>query len=290
MHSTISYRRVILRECSTEEKDFLDLYHIFRATLKPDLSFREFKAYYYSAKLEYIDVTFILAGDREGQGDRGSRIIGFCSAAFYSADAASSKTAAGGSKADAGRSKTVIGRAATGILEAYRGRALPKWRLYCKYIRYWGRHPFRSIILSAYVANPLIYAMICKYTGIAYPHPATPVPAAIIRLKDELLRGQRIVIPADNTFVVPIHFSVALGEKERQRINTSRDPSVGYFVKINPKFLQRHGVLVIIPVNLKNILWSSWKFLYYKTLRPGVRAGLGFPGGRPFGEGEINFN
>jgi hypothetical protein len=267
MHSTISYRRVILRECSTEEKDFLDLYYIFRATLKPDLSFREFRAYYYSAKLEYIDISFILSGNR---------IIGFCSAAFYSADA--------------GRSKTIIGRAATGILEAYRGRALPKWKLYCKYIRYWGRHPFRSIILSAYVANPLIYAMICKYTGIAYPHPASPVPAAIIQLKDELLRGQRIGIPADNAFVVPIHFSVALGEKERQRIFTSRDPSVGYFVKINPKFLQRYGVLVIIPVNLKNILWSSWKFLYYKKLRPGVRAWLGFPGGRPLGAGEINFN
>ena len=153
MHSTISYRRVILRECSTEEKDFLDLYDIFRATLKPDLSFREFKAYYYSAKLEYIDITFILAGGWEGRGDRGSRIIGFCSAAFYSADA--------------GRSRTIIGRAATGILEAYRGRALPKWKLYYKYICYWRRHPFRSIILSAYVANPLIYGMICKYTGIA---------------------------------------------------------------------------------------------------------------------------
>ena len=218
MSSTLSYRRVIIRECSTEEKDFLDLYYIFRATLKPDLSFREFKAYYYSVKLEYIDITFI-----QSKG----RIIGFCSAAFYADDSVQCN-------GEGGRRRTTIGRAATGILEEYRGRALPKWKLYWKYICYWWAHPFRSVILSAYVANPLIYSMICKYTGIAYPHPASRVPAAIIQLKNELLRSQRMAVPADNVFVVPIHFSVALGAKEQERIFASLDPSVSYFVKIQP--------------------------------------------------------
>ncbi len=259
MRSEISYRRVILRECSVEGREFMELFAIFRATLKPDLSFREFKAYYHSAHLEYIDVTFVLV--------RG-RVVGFCSAAFY--------------MSMMGERPMVIGRAATGILERYRGRTLPKWKLYWKYIAYWLRHPLRPIVLSAYVANPLIYAMICKYTGIAYPHPLEPVPAGIVRLKNEL-SGRR----DEDGFVMPIHFSVAMGQREQQRIQTSRDPAVQYFVKINPRFLQQYGVLVIIPVDLRNILWSCWKFAYYRLVGRGRTE---WRGGKPSGEEQANFN
>jgi hypothetical protein len=264
MQSEIRYRRVILRECSVEDKDYMELYGIFRATLKPDISFREFKAYYQSSRLEYIDITFILA-----QG----RVVGFCSAAFYTGMV--------------GERMTVIGRAATGILEEYRGRTLPKWKLYWKYIAYWRRHPLRTILLSAYVANPLIYAMICKYTGIAYPHPLAPAPAAIVKLKNALMRQQRPGVPAEDGFVMPIHFSVAIGKKEQERIRASRDPAIGFFVQINPRFLQQYGVLVIIPIGLRNILWSSWKFVYHKLIRRGRAE---FAGGERLGDGEVNFN
>lgn len=267
MRSTVSYRRVILRECSVEDKDFMELYVIFRATLKPDMTFREYRAYYQSTRLEYIDVTFIIAG---------RRVVGFCSAAFYSGVV--------------GQRKTVIGRAATGILEEWRGRTLPKWKLYWKYIEYWRRHPFKRIVLSAYVANPLIYSMICKYTGIAYPHPVALAPASIIRLKNELLRQQRPGVEAGEAFVVPIHFSVELGEKERQRIFASRDPAVGYFVKINPRFMQQFGVLVIIPVDIRNIVWSSWKFLYHTIFRRRLGGRGDRPGGGLTGDRAVNFN
>ncbi len=238
MSQKISYRRLFIKDCSDENPDFLCLFDIFRSTLKPGMHFREFKAYYYSARLEYIDVTLILL-------DR--KIIGFCAAAFYSIDI--------------GNRRTIIGRAATGILEGHRGHTLPKWKLYGKYIRYWFRHPFRNILLSAYVANPLIYAMICKYTGIAYPRASAQAPADIVTLKNELLRSQNLHLKEGPDFVVEIHFCVAIGPRELERIYGSKDPNINYFLRINPKFTQQHGVVVIIPINAKNILLSSLRFL-----------------------------
>jgi hypothetical protein len=247
MRQAFSYRRTMLTDCDPANPDIQTLFEIFRATLKPEMQFREFKAYFYSGRLEYIDVTFILDG---------RLVIGFCSAAFYTAEI-------GRSPGRPGNRDHTIGRAAIGIREQYRGRTLPKWKLYRKYVDYWLTHPLRRMILSAYVANPLVYAMICKYTGIAYPRGRGQVPEKIIRLKDALLRRQRLRAAAGHPFVVEIHFSVAMSGMDLERIYTSNDRNVRYFLAINPVFRQRHGVLVLIPVNGLNILLSSGLFLYY---------------------------
>jgi hypothetical protein len=244
MKQIISYRQTFIRDCSFENKEFLALFHIFQLTLKPGMQFREFKAYYSSAKLDYIDVTFVICNQT---------VIGFCAAAFY--------------ETIINNKPYTIGRAATGIMEQYRGHTLPKWKLYKKYMHYWWKHPFRHFVLSAYVANPLIYAMICKYTGIAYPRPATPSPVNILQVKDELLRSQNLHLKEKPAFVVEIHFCVSISDKEQERIFKSNDGAVQYFLKINPKFREQHGVLVIIPVNLKNITWTSCKFLYYRNAK-----------------------
>lgn len=223
-------------DCSARNPDFQALYEIFRLTLKPDLSFRAFRAYYCSEKLEYIDVTLVL---REGA------VIGFCAAAFY--------------VCVIDGKKYTIGRAATGILSAHRGRALPKWELYKKYIAYWRRRPFRRIILSAYVANPLVYAMICKYTGIAYPRRRVHPPGWVLRLKGSLLRRSRLREVGE--FVVEIHFCVQLGDGEQRRIYSSMNPHIRYYLSINPRFRQQQGVMVIIPVNLMNIVLSAMRFV-----------------------------
>jgi hypothetical protein len=240
MSSKVTYKRHFIKNCAENNREFIELFHIFRNTLKPNMHFREFKAYYTSAKLDYIDATFIVLNEM---------IIGFCAAAFY--------TTVINDK------NYTIGRAATGILPSYRGNTLPKWKLYKKYIHYWLRHPFRHTILSAYVANPLIYAMICKYTGIAYPKQNTTTPADILMIKKELLQSQNLLKKEGPEFVVEIHFSVSLNRRDEERIFKSKNLDVKYYLEINPKFRQQHGVVVIIPVNVSNVLMSSIRFLRF---------------------------
>ena len=248
MNHKITYRRACLNKNFESDPNFQTLYHIFEATLKPGMRYREFKAYFASSRLEYIDVTFILLNQK---------IIGFCSAAFY--------------ESIINERKYTIGRAATGILEIHRGRTLPKWKLYKKYIQYWLKHPFRHIILSAYVANPLIYAMICKYTGVAFPRFNSAPPASIVNIKDQLLRSQNLHVRENPAFVVEIHFCVDISDLEQQRIFNSTNGDVKYFLKINPRFRQQYGVLVIIPVHFRNIIYSSGRFLYYTVGKYGFK-------------------
>lgn len=244
MKQAITYHHAFISDCSEKNDGFMDLYNIFKLTLKPYMHFREFKAYYCSARLEYIDVTFILCNQN---------IIGFCAAAFYTTII--------------NNKLNTIGRAATGIMEQYRGNTLPKWKLYKKYMAYWCKHPFRNFILSAYVANPLIYGMICKYTGVAYPKISPAAPEKILNIKNALLRSQNLHVKEKIPFVVEIHFCVSISNKEQERIFKSKDNAVKYFLKINPQFREQYGVLVIIPVNLKNIILSSCKFLYHTNAK-----------------------
>lgn len=235
-----NYTRIRITDCSETNPDFQKLYSIFAPTLKPDMEFREFRAYYYSHKLEYIDATLV---------EINGALAGFCAAAFY--------------KTEINGKPYTIGRAATGILPQYRGNTLPKWKLYFKYIRYKFFKPFSNVVLSAYVANPIIYAMICKYTGLAYPRQKQNIPESIVQIKDELLRSQRLQKKEGPQFVVQIHFCVAMGEDVIARIFTSKDRNVKHFLSINPRFREQYGVVVIIPVTVWNCVLSSCRFVYF---------------------------
>lgn len=243
-----NYTRIRITDCSETNSDFQKLFSIFAPTLKPDMEFREFRAYYYSSKLEYIDVTF---AEMNGQP------AGFCAAAFY--------------KTEINEKSYTIGRAATGILPQFRGNALPKWKLYFKYIRYKFFHPQANVILSAYVANPLIYAMICKYTGITYPKYRQKIPGAILNIKDELLHSQRLQKKEGPAFVVQIHFCVSIGEDVIARIYSSSDKNIKHFLTINPRFREQYGVVVIIPVTVWNCILSSGRFLYFSIAKISAR-------------------
>lgn len=228
----------MITTCEESNPDFMLLYGIFSATLYPGMSFREFRAFYSSKTLDYIDVTFIYSG---------AALIGFCGAAFYAVTI--------------NDCPVVIGRAATGILPAERGGRLPRWPLYAKYMRYKMKHPFTDILLTIYVANPLIYSMICRYTGIVYPRLSVDVTGKIIQLKNGILQHSGLEKREMSPFVVRIHFKVQLGEDILKRSLESDDVFVRYYLAINPGFQKQDGVLTIVPVTWENVLRSCGRLI-----------------------------
>ena len=256
---TITLKNCSITTCETSSKKFMHLYSIFTATLHPGMSFRKFRAFYYSKSLDYIDVTFMY---------RAGKQIGFCAAAFY-------RTTMDGRP-------VVIGRAATGMLPDERGGRLPVRSLYAKYMCYKLRHPLARILLTVYVANPLMYAMICKYTGIVYPRLAVDVNGKITRLKDNILQHGNLKEKELSPFVVKVHFKVQLGEDIIKRSLESNDIFVRYYLSINPHFQQQCGVLTIVPVTWENVLRSCAR-LAKAWFAKGKR-----PRGRKPGEGNQN--
>lgn len=238
MRTPTALRHAVITDCSTTCPDFWQLYLIFCDTLYPRMPFAAFRRYYLAEGFEYIDATFIL---------HKNAVVGFCAAAFY--------------KSTTGGKAFTLARAATGLQAGNRGQALPKWALYFKYIRYKLHHPFARLVLTGYIANPLVYAMICKYTGIVFPKAGTPIPSAVKDLKTTILQSSGLAAKEDPEFVVKIHFQVAMGADIVKRIFESEDVYVKHFLSINPRFQEQFGVMVIIPVNWENILRSSQKFI-----------------------------
>jgi hypothetical protein len=239
-----SLQRVVITNCSETNRDFLQLYKIFTATLRPGMPFRVFKAYYASPRLKYIDVTFITVN---------GVLAGFCSAAFYEARVN-------------GRNYT-IGRAAIGIKAGYRGGILPTASLYSKYIRYKCRHPLQRVMLNIYVANPLVYAMICKYSYRVYPKKGIHIPADVLLLKEGIIKSNGLNGQEVKPFVLKIHFHVLLEEDVLKRIAESDNGYVRSYVEMNPFFREQYGVLVIIPVTLANICSTVLRLGYTKLVK-----------------------
>ena len=65
MRQEIKYRRLFITDCSPNNHDFMTLFGIFSASLKPDMKFFEFKKYYCSARLDYIDATLVVVGGKD---------------------------------------------------------------------------------------------------------------------------------------------------------------------------------------------------------------------------------
>jgi hypothetical protein len=214
------------------------LYDIFCKTLKPEMSFREFRSYYQNEALERIE-GFLIKKD--------GVVIGFCTAAFYHLVVKGKHY--------------VIGRSAVGIIEAERHKRLPVWSLFAKFIIYKRRHPFYRLVMTGYIANPIIYAMLCKYVGIVYPREGQAVSDEILSFKNELLRKSGLLKSERHPFVLRIHFSVKLLAGDVERIMSSVSSHVRYFLQINPLFREQYGVMVIIPVTWYNILLSVYNYV-----------------------------
>lgn len=242
-------KRYKITQCDESNDVFIQLFCIFTATLHRGMAFKQFRAFYHSQHLDYIDATFIYSGEK---------VIGFFTAAFY--------------KTTMDKRPLIIARAATGILPEERGARLPYRSLYSRFMVYKLMHPFTKVLLTVYVANPLMYAMICKYTGIVYPFLTVDVSGKIQELKSAILLNSGLNNKEILPFVVKIHFDVQLGTDTLKRIVESNDVFVKYYLSINPKFQEQYGVLTIVPVTWQNVLHSSaklFKSYHFNTLKQG---------------------
>lgn len=214
------------------------LYEIFRQTLNPDLTIREFNQYLFGVHPESFEVSFIYEKDE---------LAGFCTAGAY--------------PLKVNKKKVIVFRSAFGIQDKYKKGRFPLQGLFFKYMRYKFRHPFTPVYITGFMANPLMYAMICKYTLTCYPHRNRIVPNKILRFKDQLLQSMRLTRKEVEPFVLKIHFQVKFKEADINRFETSTDPDVGYYLSINPEYREKMGVLVLIPVNIPNMLFTLFMYL-----------------------------
>jgi len=232
MNETFLVRRKIT-QCDETDPDFVSLFDVFNRTLTT-MSLEEFKAYYNPPGLEYTDVTFIyIKGSLEG-----FLSVTFCNVTINN-------------------KPVVIGRSAIAISADARGGKLPVRALYLKFVRYKLFHPFRNVILATYVANPLVYAMICRYIANVYPRKNVTPGDKIIDLKNNILQHNGLREKEMDTFVVKVPLSIHLGKDIPAKSFSSENSFVKYYLSINPEFQKQYMVMVIVPVTFGNSYRST---------------------------------
>jgi hypothetical protein len=221
-----------------------ELFTIFSATLNPALSYREFRFFYFRHKPHYMDISFL-------QDD--GKTVGFICVTFY--------------RHQLGNRQYTICRGAAGIHEDYRGGKLPNGLLCWKYIQYKLRHPMEEMVITGYMANPILYSMICKYTHKVYPKAGIAVPAHIHELRDKLINyyglQKKVVAP----FVLKIHFQVHMNNRDEQRIFSASDRDIRFYLALNPDFQRQIGVMTLVPVTWYNVFVSISRFVMVRPLR-----------------------
>ena len=234
----------VISDLNSSDRPLTLLKDIFRRTLKKDISDRAFYQYYFSQHPDQLDVTLLYDG---------SELVGFCSAAFYPRKIEGEKV--------------IICRSALGLLKSVPKGQFPLHRLFAKYIAYKLRHPFTPVFITGFMANPLMYAMICKYTREVYPKKNVAIPPRIETFKSALMEQMRLSKSEIRPFVMKIHFQVQFTEAEKQSFRENPNPDVQHFLSINPGFDDQYGVLVLLPVSYSNMLYTVCKYAWVRSLR-----------------------
>jgi len=214
------------------------LFEIFKQTLNPDLTPREFNQYLFGQHPDEFGISFIYKEDD---------LAGFCTAGAYP-------------RKINGR-KVVILRSAFGLQDEYKKGKFPLHGLFYKYMRYKLKHLFTPVYVAGFMANPLMYAMICKYTLTCYPRRNRPVKGEMLEFADDLMRSMNLLRKKVRPFVLKIHFQVKFKESDVARFEASTDKDVQYFLNINPGYREQMGVMVLVPVTIPNMIYTLLRYL-----------------------------
>lgn len=220
------------------------LYVILKATLCPQICYRKFLKFYLNSNPHCMQITFL---QHEGND------IGFFTCTYSNTHLLDKKT--------------VICRVAIGIMSQYHGGVMPFSLLCRRIIHYRIQNPFQPIYMVAYLANPIVYATIAKYTAAYWPSRLEETPAFINKLKDSILQSGQMAHLEVNPFVLRIHFAVQFSDTTLKRIYTSNNPDIKYYLSINPDFQKQMGVITIVPVRWANIVANIWKAMIIRPLK-----------------------
>lgn len=231
-----TFTDIALTDFSNNNIHYKKLHELFKATLNPDLSEKEFYFYYRYDKPERVRITFI---------NYNNETVGFISVSEY--------------KKKLLNKEHIICRVAVGLLPEYRKGNFPVGKLCSRIMWYKLSHPFCTMYLTGYLANPLMYGMICKYTHQVYPKYNQRVNDKISALRLAVLKNAGMIKKEIMPFVLKIHFKVCLGYEDKMRIQSSSDKNVLYYLEKNPGYTEQNGLMVILPVSWLNIAATLYK-------------------------------
>jgi hypothetical protein len=150
-----------------------------------------------------------------------------------------------------GRRVTVF-RAQAGLLPEYRAHGATFLFCVLELLRYRLRHPLAPVFYLGALVHPSSYLVFVRHFAGVHPRRDCEIPHSTYRL---------MVAMADGFGVPPVDPSDPLVRRDgwvtRQAKpfwETTADPDVVFFRNRNPGYRQGHGLVVLVPMSLSNLL------------------------------------
>ena len=159
-------------------------------------------------------------------------------------------------------------RAEAGLLPEYRGTSATLFFGFARAIRYKLLHPWRRLYYLGTFVHPSVYHLFARHFWRLYPSCRLATPPAIEAFMIELADAFAIpVLAPQRPLVRDVGWVTREPESDRQYWQTTDKDDVRFFVAENPGYGQGHGLVTLVPLTARNILWSSIRFGYHKLIR-----------------------
>jgi hypothetical protein len=168
----------------------------------------------------------------------GSNLVGYCLLTFTR------------------KMKTTVIGASAGFLPEYRqGGNTFQFSLFESF-KCWLRSPWRNHYYADRMLSPAMYRAIAKNTGIIWPHFKHESPKHLFdRFNPDGEIDSRYALRC----LVPIGRSSNYTTEELASLRTSNKPEIEYFCQVNPQFDKGVALFVIIPIHLRQFIWTLVK-------------------------------
>ena len=151
---------------------------------------------------------------------------------------------------------TAIFRAEAGLLGTYRRKHATLSFALAEYCRYKCLHPGRKVYYLGTLVHPSIYHLIYRHTNEMYPTYKCQTPPDVLRLMCDMAKNLGIG-PAcrDNPLIVQVGWIVRNDREDLAFWSQCDKPDVKFFLRANPGYREGEGLLTLVPITWKNLLW-----------------------------------
>ncbi|TCM61409.1 hypothetical protein EC844_1287 [Acinetobacter calcoaceticus] len=117
-------------------------------------------------------------------------------------------------------------------------------------------HPNRKIYFLGSLVHPSSYVALTNLSKHVWPTMAQPVPCEQIKSIVSRLSDLFDLIPVEssNPHVVQVGWKTREAQQSRDQWNLVPKPSAQFYIQQNPNYQDGHGLITILPMNLKNVM------------------------------------
>ncbi len=154
---------------------------------------------------------------------------------------------------------SIVMGASAAFLASYRGNNNTFAFSFLRALKTWLRHINHNLYYLDTMLSPAMYRAMGKKVAFIYPNPS---------MTDHEIQLYQALVPdaepspwRNLACLKTVGRSTNYSDDEVQSLKASSKKEIAFYCQLNPSFSEGSALLVLIPVNLKQIVCTGWKWL-----------------------------